>query len=239
MSRTNTSVETLTVHLVEDRRAVISRWGLGNSKLGERVYTFSRLPGKPGGSYTDSGTCPGMTAACGSVCYAKNMFTNKNALLDQFYRNTIDPDLSGLPEDAEIVRIHVSGDFDSVDYIESWIELVRERPEVRFFGYTRSWALQDLYGSLIELRDEPNVQLFASVDEDHDPEDIAEMANEGWRLSWMGTDMVPSWNDRRTFETPADSRAIICLEATGQQDNCQECGYCIVGQRGDVVFPIH
>ena len=235
MSRTNTSVETMTVHLVEDRRAVISRWGLGNSKIGERVYTFSRMPGDPQGD----GTCPGVTATCWSVCYARRMYTYSNGLKELFYRNTYEPDLSGLPEDAEIVRIHVSGDFDTVDYIESWIDLVRERPEVRFFAYTRSWAVPELFAAVARLHDEPNVQLFASVDEDHTDDQRRMLVQRGWRLAWMGDELIPDHGNRRSFETLVGSRGVICLEATGERENCEECRYCIDGQRGDVVFPIH
>lgn len=236
MSRTTASVETLTVHLVEDRRSVISRWGLGNSKLGDHVYTFSRLPGRV------NGTCPGATDACEAVCYAKRMYTKANGLAELFYRNTVDPNLSGLPDDAEIVRIHVSGDFDTPGYIEQWISLVCTRRGVRFFGYTRAWSVPGLQKAIRRLRDETNVQLFASVDEDNDTETVSKLVSEGWRLSWMGTDLVPGLEPHTepfVATTPAGSLAVLCLEAEGRKDNCQECGYCFNGQRGDVVFPIH
>ena len=134
-SALNVPVEELTVHLIEDRRATISRWGLGNSKLGKRVYTFSRVAGR------DGGTCPGSTDACEDVCYAKRMAAPGSPLAALFDINTAKPDLSGLPADAKIVRIHVSGDFDTPAYVQQWIELAQERPEVKFFGYTRSWRV--------------------------------------------------------------------------------------------------
>ncbi|KKN18481.1 hypothetical protein LCGC14_0955390 [marine sediment metagenome] len=243
MSRTNTSVESMTVHLVEDRRSVVSQWGLGNSKLGDRVYTFSRLPGR-------DNTCPGSTHACEVACYAKRMYTDANGLRNLFHRNTHEPDLSGLPEDAEIVRMHVSGDFDTVAYIDQWIKLVRERRDVRFFGYTRSWAVPGLLHALNELRAHINVQLFASVDEDHSHAARQALVSQGWRLAWMGVDLVPGIEPSpeqlvdQTFLsknkiTSVRSSAVMCLEATGTRDNCEACGYCFNGQRGDVVFPIH
>ena len=32
---------------------------------------------------------------------------------------------------------------------------------------------------------------------------------------------------------------IVCREEWGEKENCEACGYCFRGKRGDVVFPIH
>lgn len=245
----------LVTHLVEDRRAAVSRWGLGNSKLGRHVYTYSRTAGSVA-------TCPGATAACEAVCYAQRMATPENGLADLFDRNAVDTvDADGLPADAEIVRIHVSGDFDSLRYIDSWIRLVRSRSSVRFFGYTRSWALDTLRPALDRLRAEPNVQLFASVDRDHAERDVMELVEDGWRLSIMGEDVpwelarygrgdalieaVPGreWDEGESDGLSdglcASQTGIVCPEETGAKTSCETCRYCIDGRRGAVLFPVH
>lgn len=71
-----------------------------------------------------------------------------------------------LPRIMPSFRIHVSGDFHRIDYIRAWIRICRSFPQTRFWGYTRSWAVPELAGNLAELRDIPNVQLFASTDPD-------------------------------------------------------------------------
>jgi len=43
-----------------------------------------------------------------------------------------------LPEKANSVRIHMSGDFYSQDYFDLWIEICLENPNVEFWAYTKS-----------------------------------------------------------------------------------------------------
>lgn len=231
----------LTTHLVVDRRSRISRWGRGNSKLGPGVYTFDRLPGK------GVGTCPGSTEECESICYAKRLAYNE-PVWDLLRRNSekawIHDENDPLPADARIVRIHVSGDFDKPEYVQAWITLVRERPDVRFFGYTRSWRVPALVEKLTALRDEPNVQLFASVDRS------SELPPEGWRIAWIDGDprlreyaaYGPSLRYRVMTEGVARTSVTltpVCPEETGRKANCESCRYCIDGKRGDIVFLQH
>lgn len=45
---------------------------------------------------------------------------------------------AALPDDAEVIRIHVSGDFKTLAYFDAWLELARRAPKVRFYAYTKS-----------------------------------------------------------------------------------------------------
>lgn len=126
----------LTVHLVEDRGCEISPWGRGNRKLGASIYSYSKLPGRVGGS------CPGSTAECELICYAKRVVANR-PVWDLWTTNTERGDeVPPLPPDARVVRFHVSGDFDTVAYVWSWYRLALAHPDVRMFGYTRSWRVE-------------------------------------------------------------------------------------------------
>lgn len=235
--------EDLTVHLIEDRRSEISPWGRGNSKIGPGVYTYSKLPGRVGGA------CPGSTAECELICYAKRVIFNA-PVWELWKSNTLRGDeLPPLPKDATIVRFHVSGDFDSARYIVNWCKLVFRSPEVRFFGYTRSWRVPELVPWLETLRDYPNVQLFASVDKTTD-----ELPPEGWRRAWLEHDLraIASKGGRakeglkffldegiQNFHTVDDQPSYVCPEETGGKKDCVSCRYCIDGQRGDVIFLEH
>jgi Gene product 88 len=46
--------------------------------------------------------------------------------------------LTSLPPQAQVVRIHVSGDFFSEEYLCAWIDVAIARPDVQFYGYTKS-----------------------------------------------------------------------------------------------------
>mgnify|MGYP003654394673 FL=1 len=42
---------------------------------------------------------------------------------------------------VEYVRIHSSGDFYSMNYLKSWLEIARNNPKIVFYGYTKSVPL--------------------------------------------------------------------------------------------------
>lgn len=69
---------------------------------------------------------------------------------------------------AQTVRIHVSGDFYSTNYVLKWTKIVQSLPSVRFFGYTRSWRTPDKvsYASLEAFAALPNVSMWWSADKD-------------------------------------------------------------------------
>ena len=166
--------------------------------------------------------------------------------------------LPELPEEARLLRIHVTGDFDTVTYIEAWIRLLHQHPWVSAWGYTRSWRIPELLPILEELRKLPNIQLFASMDSS-----IEELPPIGWRRAWLEGDERPLlgcgpgaeqglqfwlaeqglqfWLGEgfRTFKAFDGKPVYVCPEETGHKPNCQECGYCWQGKRGDVLFLMH
>lgn len=252
----------LTVYIPDTRGVRVSRFGKGNAKIGmEGVYTYSRLPG-----YSEQealgteegdllpGTCPGATAECQSICYARRPVEERGPVFGMWRANTLTervPDV--LPPDAKIVRIHVSGDFTSVEYIDGWRKLIHDHPEVRFFAYTRSWRVPELLVALENLRALPNLQLFASMDKSTE-----EMPPTGWRVAWIAgdyrlyveesadcfglmrrVDERVDRNHRALSGQGADHHSFTCPEQTGHKANCQECRYCIDGNRNDVTFLQH
>jgi hypothetical protein len=146
-----------------------------------------------------------------------------------------------LPPGATLIRIHVSGDFSSPNYINQWTALVRRNPGVLFWAYTRSWRVAHLLPDLEELRALPNMQLFASMDKS-----ILELPPKGWRRAWLEDDarcgVTPEaveGNGWCISEDEYNSPALVCPEETGRKPDCQTCGYCLRGQRGDVTFLLH
>lgn len=128
------------------------KFGKGNGKI--EHHTFSLPAGY---------TCPG-AAAClaranretGEIrdgrgatyrCFAASMEARFPSVRDSRWRNLealrASDDMAALisaslPRKAETVRIHVSGDYYSRAYLDAWIQVARERPEVIFYGYTKS-----------------------------------------------------------------------------------------------------
>jgi len=191
---------------------------MGNKKVG-RVWTFS-LPSLL--------TCPGASAWCREHCYARRMEKFRpncrqaylrNFMIAENSRQFVQHALQSLPEDAPLVRIHVGGDFYSQDYIGEWEAICKARPDVKFWAYTRSWNIPSLSSTLEELREQPNIQLFASTDY------TMPLPPEGWRVAFIE-------NDPRANGMP-------CKEQQEEAASCLTCGYCFRKKTGNVVLKIH
>lgn len=216
------------VHLVEDRSTTVSPWGLGNTKLGPGIYTYSKLPGKIGGS------CPGATGECELICYAKR--AQRNPLLHQLWTaNTERGDvLPPLPADAKIVRMHVSGDFDTQAYVAAWYGMADRHPQVTFYGYTRSWRVGILRYELDAFGRLPNVKLWASIDKE-----MKYLPTSDWSRAWLDDDPRIEKITDKSYKTFDGKIAIICPEETGLLPNCAACKFCFVTRSRDLVFVRH
>ena len=235
----------LVVYLPDSRGVQLARYGIGNLKIGLGVYTYSRLAGRPMGETPT--TCPGSTDECERICYAKRIDGPVKAI---YLQNSVTSEVPPIPAECKVLRIHVSGDFDTVEYIHHWIDRLTERPDVTAWAYTRSWRVPSLVDALEELRRLPNVQLFASMDESCPDEPPA-----GWRRAWIDGDSragrviridahhgnVEDWGKDvgRNQQTFDGTMSLICPEETGHKANCLECGYCFEGRRNDVTFLRH
>ena len=206
----------------------------GNNKLGEGIYTFS-LPAVA--------TCPGASPACRCECYA---LRGRFHFLRRAYRRY----LAASAEEgfvarmvgeirrrwAGCVRIHVSGDFYSAEYVRKWAAVARACPATRFFAYTRSWRRADIVEALAELSRCRNVRLWYSCDHDTG---IPVRVPRRVKLAWMQTsaDDFPPRADlvfrvRRLRKTVAKrvALAVVCpVEngATGHRTDCGRCRLCI------------
>jgi hypothetical protein len=215
----------LTVYLPDTRGVTISRFGIGNLKIGLGVHTYSRLPGSPShyalGLRTDGGTrrigalsgdqsafkgtCPGATKECQDICYAARPVAENGPVAEMWLKNSATEDVPmELPPDCKILRLHISGDFSSRGYIDGWYALLANRPDVKVWAYTRSWRVPELLPALDRLRSLPNVQVFASVDKTTDDKEITSITNayirdgrEPWRLAWIDGD----YRGNRTYDS--------------------------------------
>ena len=227
----------LTVYLPDTRDVEISRYGRGNLKIGLSVYTYSRPAGDPRRHEfgTSSGTCPGSSDECEAICYAKRI----TGPVFEVYQRNVGDDVPPIPLDCRLLRIHVSGDFDTTTYVENWMARLLERPDVTCWIYTRSWRVPALLPSLERLRALPNVQVFASMDTS-----VTDMPPAGWRVAWIDGDPrllghLYSAHHQVIDRDWGGGVSYICPEETGRKRDCEACRYCFDGRRGDVTFLRH
>lgn len=239
----------LIVYLPDTRGVEISRYGRSNLKLGADVFTYSRVAGsreyeKAGTRQFVMGTCPGATPECEEICYAKRICEGPVARVHN--ENSCTDDVPPIPEECKTLRLHVSGDFNSVIYVRNWIAQLTERPDVTCWAYTRSWRVPELLPHLEVLRALPNVQLFASMDRSHD-----DVPPAGWRRAWIDGDTRAGtpvdihahadvdWHNKRNARTFDGAMSYTCPEETKHVSDCLTCGYCFEGRVNDVTFLRH
>lgn len=142
----------------------------GNAKLGKGVWTFSLLAANKeytaeinGKEYTEKGTCCCYCNGCYACngCYRfkstiesllRKTFLVRNHL--DFVRRAI---LAQIKADRiTICRIHASGDFGSLSYLEMWKEIVSLNPDTVFWTYTKITAYENAFDSF------PNANIVKS-----------------------------------------------------------------------------
>ena len=108
----------------------------GNSKL--PFYAFSALP---------IITCPGF-GDCGSWCYSFKAWRYPAAFFRQLQntililrgQKTLAALFQALPKIFDF-RLYVDGDFDSLATMRFWFNQLELRPDIRAYGYSKSWPL--------------------------------------------------------------------------------------------------
>lgn len=107
----------------------------GNSKL--PFYSFSTLP---------MVTCPG-AGDCLSWCYSFKSWRYPAAFLRQVQntylvindRDQITEALDEIGHEDFTLRLYVDGDFDSLETLGYWMDVLGDRPHVKAYGYSKSW----------------------------------------------------------------------------------------------------
>jgi hypothetical protein len=128
----------------------------GNAKLGKNIYTFSLPAGhscpfandclskadKLTGKLTDGPNTQFRCFAASAEAVYPNVrlarWHNFDLLKKLNSVKAADLILASLPKKANIVRIHVSGDFFNESYFLAWLQVAKLRPNVLFYAYTKS-----------------------------------------------------------------------------------------------------
>jgi hypothetical protein len=133
------------------------KFGKGNAKLGKKVVTFSLPAGhscpfaldclsksdKETGKITDGKETIFRCFAASSEAVYKNVRLSRwhNFELLKTAKNTENITnliLQSLPKKCDIVRIHVSGDFFNMSYLQAWVNVAKLLPDTLFYAYTKS-----------------------------------------------------------------------------------------------------
>lgn len=213
----------------------------GNKKTGT-IGKYGYMYRTKGLAYHD---CPNATQACVKACYAMldHLFNleNGNGIAHEYSQlahknpdllfHTLDIEIArllALPRIRNkglVIRIHESGDFVSAMHVRVYIWLAAKYPNVKFFGYSRSWRTPSIERALLELNTYKNAFIRESLD------------NDNHVLSGSVSGAFFGDKDKE----PA--KAFKCIEqitkGTANHIKCVDCGLCWTQRSLSVIFKEH
>lgn len=206
----------------EDRLLVS---GKNNRKLGERIQK-GKFKGYAlyGLSLEERATCPTDCSIRG-FCYGNGMqMARRHRITDldlfaTFLEDEIRTILAG-PVEGLMVRLHVLGDFPSVEYVALWADLLESHDRLACYGYTRR---EDDVGDAIAS--------------------LKKRFPDRFRIRWSGD--TPRADGAvviaRMPEGPRVKEGLVCPAQTDATACCATCGFCWEGhaKNDTIVFVKH
>lgn len=197
--------------------------GQHQRKIGSHV-TKGRWAGMPIYTLTleERATCP---RDCGHwlTCYGNKMNWSRRIEpgpeLERGLAREVSM-LAGQHRRGFVVRLHVLGDFYSLRYVRLWIDLVRQFPALRVFGYTARDPLNDPIGVLLEKASFSMWGRFAI------------------RFSGRLRSERSAVTLYESPTTPMVGGCVVCPAQTGRSDCCGTCGLCWQTTR-NIAFLVH
>lgn len=196
-----------------------------NAKLGKRV-TKGKLAGFPIYTVTleERATCPS-TCAHWADCYGNNMPFATRYAADDTLIETMGRELESLNKrhpDGFLVRLHVLGDFYSVDYVAHWANWLDQFPALHVYGYS-AWHDDTSIGmALDQTRRTFGTRFMVRQSGNFDQPYMTAL----------------SADDIRAMDKVNDKQAFVCPVQLDKTPDCGACGLCWTARK-PVVFITH
>jgi hypothetical protein len=200
--------------------------GRTDSKIGRKV-TKGKQKGFPifALSLEERATCPKYCFHWDD-CFGNNMrygtrYVVSEELLELIYKQL--QKIARLNPRGFMVRLHIVGDFESVEYVRFWRDMLLAFPMMEIFGYSARLASEndDIGFALLDLRnDQPRFHIRFSND-----------SNSGFAAL--------SFDSPLGQESLAKGKGIICPEQLGKTDSCGTCRLCWILSGKDIIFLTH
>jgi len=162
-------------------------------------------------------TCPRRCAAW-SFCYGNNMQAAERIVAGEALERRLEGELAALQvrhPDGFLVRLHILGDFYSLDYVRLWSRAIDRLPALHVFGFTARCPEGDPIGRALLA--------------------LASLAWDRFALRFSGAE-GPVMASR--ISDDGDPEAIACPAQSGATDCCATCGLCWQSNRS-IAFRRH
>lgn len=154
-------------------------------------------------------TCPHDCHMWGT-CYGNGMPMARRHRHGSDFEGKLARELNGLQQahpEGYVVRLHILGDFYSVEYVAAWYAWLKRFPALRVFGYT-AWDDDSKIGAAVFRLREGMWDRFAIRFSNEEP--VAGGATTLWEKPTK----------------PRDGDVVVCPAQTGATECCGTCGLC-------------
>jgi hypothetical protein len=163
-------------------------------------------------------------------CYGNNMHLAQRHAPGPELLKALEADLAVLSKKypkGYVVRLHILGDFYSVDYVAFWQRMVERHPGMHVFGYTHWRHASDIGAALSDFgtRNGARVSLFRS-----DPTEAGDPLKGA-----VTVDYVPGV----THASLAAPGTVTCPFEDGRVKDCAHCGLCMSANKIGITFVDH
>ena len=182
---------------------------------GKIIYTVT---------FEERATCAD-TCAHWSTCYGNNMPFATRYKADKALTDRMEIELEKLNrkhKDGFLVRLHILGDFYSVEYVKLWDKWLSKFENLYVYGYSERKAGTPIGNALNVLRTRWTSRFMVRVSGDFN---LAAMT-------------ALSYDDDRAVKQIETKQAFICPVQEDKTENCASCGLCWTAQK-NVVFKTH
>ena len=160
-----------------------------------------------------------------ATCYGNNMpfatrYKVNKALTDRIALEL--EQLNRKHKNGFLVRLHILGDFYSVEYVELWNKWLAQFKNLYVYGYSERKFGTPIGDALNVIRTRWTNRFMVRVSGDFN----------------LRTMTALSYDDERAIEQLVNKQAFICPVQEDKTDNCASCGLCWTAQK-NVVFKTH
>lgn len=228
MTENRTLFPSTVVEVTEDMTERLLVSGRNNRKLGETV-TKGKFKGYAlyGLSLEERATCP-EDCAVRDVCYGNGMQMARRHRIgdpDTFF-DKLGFEIAELSTEHEgvLIRLHVLGDFPSVEYVAFWADVLSEYENVAVYGYTArstvAWGGDEIGDAIQSVKDQ-----YA----------------DRFRIRWSSP--VPRPDGAMVIgnipQTARTDEGIVCPAQTDATACCATCGLCWEAPKDTILFVKH
>jgi hypothetical protein len=159
------------------------------------------------------------------TCYGNNMpfatrYSADSALIDAMEIELIE--LNRKHKNGFLVRLHILGDFYSVDYVNKWGEWLNQFENLYVYGYSERKSNTPIGKALDKLRKTHRQRFMVRVSGDFNRRTMTAL----------------SFDNPLALKQIARKQAFVCPVQENKTDSCGTCGLCWTAQK-NVVFHTH